>query len=402
MGIFNKWNKAGFMDRCAEPFTIVRFLESDGKPTDLEIVYANQALASLAHMERSDLTAKRFSGAEEEAVKEWVNLLTPAASGESTVNCRRFLEPLKIVTEITAFPIEPGVVGLMLQDYTGVVQKLVKGIAGKEVGIFYYDMTNDLVIADSSMLQFFGGKEKYEGMLASFAKEWIDESFVDLLRSQLSEFPYPSGLIEINLKLKNGNFVRLSLTADVRSEEETLAIGYMADISNAPTLAEQEERDTLTGLFHAVSAKDRIDKAIMDCYDSGRIDAMILLDLDHFDSVNETLGYEAGDEMLKKVAEILKNNFKGKDIIARPGGDSFIVYVSDLNDKRSALQICRTLNKLVTQTIPRGEDEPLRITASIGVAFACDNGGNYEKLYQNATTAMEETKANGRNGYTLA
>ena len=141
---------------------------------------------------------------------------------------------------------------------------------------------------------------------------------------------------------------------------------------------------------------------IEECFETNRIDALILLDLDGFSAVNEIQGHAAGDEMLKRIAEILKNNFKGKDILARPGGDEFLVYVSDLNDKRSALQICRTLNRLVTQTIQAGEDEPIRITASIGVGFACDNGGNYDKLLQNVEAAMRETKANGKNGYTLA
>ncbi|MBQ7582403.1 MAG: GGDEF domain-containing protein [Lachnospiraceae bacterium] len=396
LGLFGKKNKAEVLDQCGIAFALIR---TDEKTPEPVITYANFAMADLLHMELADLIAKPLSCLDETIAE---NRETLKKLSDTSLTCRRYLEKQGIIVQLTVFPVENGCVGLLMQDYTEVVRKLVKGISGKEIGIFYYDMARDIVIADTSMIRHFGGGDRYDGFLASFVKEWVDETYADLLRAQLEHFPSENDLIEVNLRMKNGRFVHLSLSADLTSREETLAVGYMEDISNAPTFAEQAERDTLTGLFHTVSAKERIDDAIMACYDSGRIDAMILLDLDHFDSVNETCGYEAGDEMLKKVAEILKNNFKGKDIIARPGGDAFIVYVSDLNDKRSALQICRTLNKLVTQTVPRENAEPLRITASIGVAFSCDNGGNYEKLYQSALAALEETKSNGRNGYTLA
>lgn len=404
MGLFNKWNKAQFMDNCNTPFGLMKVIkDAEGKALDLECLYGNPAMAELEKRTKTTIVNVRFSQQHgEEAAREWAEMLSPAANGNTEVKCRRYLETFSILAQITAFPVDQDICGVFLQDYTTFVRRLVKSLSGKEVGIFYYDTAKDIVIADESLQQFFGGPKRYDGMLSAFAMTWIDETYVDLLRAQLAGFPANSGLIEINLKLKNANFIHLALTADVMSDEGTLAIGYIEDVTHAPTFAEQTERDTLTGLFHAVSAKERIDEAIMACYDTGRIDAMILLDLDHFDMVNKRAGYDAGDEMLKKIAEILKNNFKGKDILARPGGDAFIVYVSDLNDKRAALQISRTLNKLVTQTVSGKDGEPVRVTASIGVAFACDNGGNYEKLYQNAEAAMFETKANGRNGYTLA
>lgn len=137
--------------------------------------------------------------------------------------------------------------------------------------------------------------------------------------------------------------------------------------------------------------------------ESGRIDALLLIDLDGFGEINEVLGYEKGDEVLKQCAEILRNNFKGKDILARTGGDEYIVYVSDLNDKRAALLICRTLNRILTQALPgKTEDEILRITASIGIAYSADNGRYYEELKKSAQEALKEAKSNGKNGYALA
>ena len=385
MGLFNKWSKADLLKNCPLPFGIVRIQTGpDGRACGLEIAHVNDAM-------------EEYTG----ELAKWQDILYPAAGSLQDVKHRIYLEEQEKLVLLTAFPLEKDVCGVFLKDYTSLVDELVRSVSGQDIGVFYYQSDTDVLIADRSMQELFGCKKRYDGLLSAFAMKMIDEAYVDLLRAQLQDFPESTRMINVNLKTKSGRFVRFSLNAD-EDPEETLAIGYLEDISNAPTFAEQAERDTLTGLFHGISAKERIDKMIEECFETNRIDALLLLDLDGFSLVNQLQGHDGGDEMLKKIAEILKNNFKGKDIIARPGGDEFLVYVSDLNDKRSALQICRTLNRLVTQTIQEGDGEPVRITASIGVGFACDNGGNYDKLFRNVEAAMRETKANGKNGYTLA
>ncbi len=384
MGLFNKWSKADLLKNCPLPFGICKVgADSSKNPGQVELAYTNEAMAE-------------YTG----YVPTWDHILSVAAKGQD-IRRRVYLEDRQKLLSIAAFPLEKEFCGFFLKDYTVFVDAVVRSVSGQDIGIFYYRTDTDVLIADHTMREHFGSNKRYEGLLSSFGMKMIDEAYVDLLRAQLADFPASNRMINVNLKTKNGRFVRFSLSAD-EDPEETLAIGYLEDISNAPTFAEQAERDTLTGLFHGISAKERIDKMIEECFENNRIDALILLDLDGFSKVNQMLGHEVGDEMLKKVAEILKNNFKGKDILARPGGDEFIVYVSDLNDKRSALQICRTVNRLVTQTVTGTDGEPVRVTASIGVGFACDNGGNYDKLLKNVEAAMRETKANGKNGYTLA
>ncbi len=386
MGLFQKWTKAEILKYCPLPFAVCRIItDGEQKAAGLKIEYGNAAMQPY-----------------EQDLAKWQELLYPAACLSQEVSRRIYLENMEKLVVLTAFFLEKNVCGVLLRDYTAFVDDLVKSVSAQEIGVFYYRTDTDVMIADRSMQELFGCKNHYDGLLSAFAMKTIDEAYVDLLRVQLQDFPETMRSINVNLKTKSGRFVRFSLNAD-EDPSETLAIGYLEDISNAPTFAELSERDSLTGLFHGVSAKERIDKMIDDCYEQSRIDALILLDLDGFSLVNRAKGHDGGDEMLKKTAEILKNNFKGKDIIARPGGDQFLIYVSDLNDKRAALQICRTLNRLLTQTIPGNEgEEPIRITASIGVGFAIDNGGNYEKLYRNVEAAMKETKAGGKNGYTLA
>lgn len=403
MGFLGKWNKIDLLDKSRIAFGVLKVItDGEGNAADIEFVHVNEAMAKLENMTPSRLEGKKFSQLHEQATKSWADMLFPAAYQDKHVERKNYIESLNFLAQIYAFPIEKGMCGVYLKDFTSEIDNLIRGITGKDVCVFYYDIDRDLLIADTAMVEHFGGKTHYQGLINSFALELVDEAYVDVLRSEMGSFPDNNRILETNLKLKSGKFIHFALTAD-ENREERLALGYVEDVTNIPALARAVELDSLTGLFHETAARERIDTAINECMESGRIDALLLIDLDGFGEINEVLGYEKGDEVLKQCAEILRNNFKGKDILARTGGDEYIVYVSDLNDKRAALLICRTLNRILTQALPgKTEDEILRITASIGIAYSADNGRYYEELKKSAQEALKEAKSNGKNGYALA
>ncbi len=315
---------------------------------------------------------------------------------------KNYIESLNLLAQINAFPIEKGVCGAFLKDFTSEIDNIIKSITGKDVSVFYYDIAKDVLIPDSAMISRFACKERYEGLINSFAIDLLDEAYVDVLRTELTRFPRENRFIETNLKLKTGKLIHFALSADENCEEENLALGYIEDVTNIAALARETELDSLTGLFHEMAARERIDNSISECIENERVDALLLIDLDGFGVVNDVLGYEAGDEVLRQCAESIKSNFKGKDILARPGGDEYVVYVSGLNDKRAALMICRTLNRVLSNSLQGTENEIIHITASIGVAYVNDNGKSYDELVKNARAALREAKSNGKNGYSLA
>lgn len=403
MGFHIRANKSEILNKSNIAFGVFKvILDSEGEPVDFEFTYVNDAMAKLEDMAAGKLTGTKFSSLHKNAAKSWAEMIYPAAYQNKHIERKNYIESLNFLAQLYAFPIEKGMCGVYLKNFTAEIDNVIKSITGKDVCVFYYDLERDVIIADEGMVERFGGRNRYDGIINSFALELVDEAYVDVLRTEMAEFPENNRFLETTLKLKSGKLIHFALSADEDYKEETLALGYIEDVSNVASLAREAELDSLTGLFHEPAARERIDLAVTECVENKRVDAMLLIDLDNFMSVNSAKGYEFGDEILKECAEEIKNNFKGKDILSHPGGDEFIVYVSGLSDKRSALLISRTINRLLTKEIPTKDGQTMKLTASIGITYAGDNGMNYDQLYANATEALKEAKANGKNGYSLA
>jgi diguanylate cyclase (GGDEF)-like protein len=125
--------------------------------------------------------------------------------------------------------------------------------------------------------------------------------------------------------------------------------------------------------------------------------ALLLVDLDHFKELNDTLGHDAGDQLLCQVGERLHTVLRGSDTAARLGGDEFGVLLSDSGDEASAVLVAEKILKAIAQPFPI-KSVGLRVTASIGIARFPENAENDEQLMQHADVAMYEAKA-AQSGY---
>jgi|GEM_PF-6579446 len=131
---------------------------------------------------------------------------------------------------------------------------------------------------------------------------------------------------------------------------------------------------------------------------SGTSCAVLFVDLDHFKTVNDTLGHPVGDELLKDTAVKLAQCVREMDTIARLGGDEFIVFLNSFEDAQSAQQIAERIREKFNS--PRqilGND--LFVTASVGIATYPNDGNTLDDLLKNADTAMYAAKQSGRNTY---
>ena len=126
--------------------------------------------------------------------------------------------------------------------------------------------------------------------------------------------------------------------------------------------------------------------------------AVLFLDLDHFKNINDTLGHETGDNLLKEVAQRLKSSIRESDRAARLGGDEFNILLSDITYPEEAVIIVRKIleNCNATYTISGHE---LNITFSIGISIYPDDGQHVEDLMRNADMAMYNAKERGRNTF---
>ncbi len=181
----------------------------------------------------------------------------------------------------------------------------------------------------------------------------------------------------------------------------TRIVGRMINI-NDRKLKEMElllraEKDALTGIYNQGATEQLIHNAIQDRNENS-LSALMIIDLDNFKEANDLLGHANGDELLEKTADILKEMFKGGDVIGRIGGDEFLVYMRNMETISDADEMAGNIVKSVRYDLDF-EGQPIRVTCSVGVAVYPYHGKTYEELFEKADRAVYTVKANGKDGY---
>jgi diguanylate cyclase (GGDEF)-like protein len=158
--------------------------------------------------------------------------------------------------------------------------------------------------------------------------------------------------------------------------------------------------DTLTQLPNRALFQDRLAQEVAQAGRSGRNSALLLLDLDRFKTINDTLGHAAGDELLTAVAKRLNSRRRDGDTIARLGGDEFVLIVSGLRRKEDVAVIAEQLLDVLKPPILIA-DFDLHVSASIGIAMYPDDGNDGTSLLKSADMALYRAKELGRDNYQL-
>jgi diguanylate cyclase (GGDEF)-like protein/PAS domain S-box-containing protein len=175
--------------------------------------------------------------------------------------------------------------------------------------------------------------------------------------------------------------------------------GIYTDISDRKALEEQLEQlahfDSLTGLPNRALARDRLLQGIAQAKRNGTRLCVLFLDIDNFKIINDSLGHQAGDELLAALADRLKNTLRGGDTLSRLGGDEFLAVLLDVATREDAVQAA---NKLLATTRDPFEvvDHSVHSSLSIGLAMYPEDGDSIDQLIQHADTAMYQAKSQGR------
>ena len=156
--------------------------------------------------------------------------------------------------------------------------------------------------------------------------------------------------------------------------------------------------DVLTGLANRSYFRDQLRKAIAMSHRGYYNFALLYFDLDEFKRINDTLGHDAGDELLKEVSKRLISRLREEDTIARLGGDEFAVILSGIKDRSQASAIATNLQQAFAAPVKLGNQE-VSISASIGITVAPEDASEEELLLKHADLAMYEAKARGKNTF---
>ena len=156
--------------------------------------------------------------------------------------------------------------------------------------------------------------------------------------------------------------------------------------------------DNLTGLPNRSLLQDRLAHSIAHAERSNRKVAVLFIDLDNFKNINDTLGHDVGDELLRQVSRRLSECIRLEDTIARQGGDEFIILLDSLDEGRGASVVAqKVLNALRDPFILNNTEQ--HVSGSLGIALYPDDGPDPQTLLKNADTAMFHGKALGKNTY---
>ncbi len=156
--------------------------------------------------------------------------------------------------------------------------------------------------------------------------------------------------------------------------------------------------DTLTRLPNRELFKDRLNTALQKTKSKSSPVAVFFLDLDKFKHVNDTMGHEAGDTLLRTVSERIVAILPRKATLARMGGDEFAILIPHFEKMEDVVNLCKAIFQSLQDAVILNEQE-LYITTSIGVALYPDHGRTSEQLMKNADVSMYRAKEQGRNHY---
>jgi diguanylate cyclase len=166
-------------------------------------------------------------------------------------------------------------------------------------------------------------------------------------------------------------------------------------------LSEQANRDPLTGLYNRRYLDSTLERELARCKREGQPLSLVLIDLDHFKQINDTYGHQAGDEVLKQLADMLNAQARAADVACRYGGEEFLLLLPDMPQDIALERVEQWRATFAAMTIAFGEFR-MQATLSIGIATYPGHGTSPTELIRRADRALYQAKTAGRNRVVLS
>jgi len=269
------------------------------------------------------------------------------------------------------------------------------------VGIGIADLEGNVLTSNPSMLELTGYTLE-ELQTTKLGITYVDPDE----RKRLLEALQQLGRVrdwEVRLKRKDGTVYCALLNVDqMELRGQKILLTTARDITERKRTEEQlaymATHDPLTGLPNRMLFNDRLTVALAHAQRNRQKLAVVLLDLDHFKDVNDTLGHSVGDKLLQAVGERLTNLLRKSDTIARMGGDEFMLILPEIARVEDTARVAQKVLESFREPFVFDGHEA-RITTSIGIAIYPNDGEDADTLMRDADMAMYRAKVQGRNNY---
>jgi diguanylate cyclase (GGDEF)-like protein len=207
--------------------------------------------------------------------------------------------------------------------------------------------------------------------------------------------------ISFDLNIK-GLSLYLTLSPIFNGDKINKIVGSAIDVTEQRKAEEKAQYlayyDSVTELPNRALCKERLRHAISHAHRSEKLLAILFLDLDRFNVVNDTLGHAAGDNLLKQVGLKLQECMREDELVARTGGDEFLLLLPELSSDKDVANIAGYILNVFKQPFIIADKE-IFVSASMGICFYPYDGRDVEALFKNADTALYRAKEGGRNNY---
>ena len=274
-----------------------------------------------------------------------------------------------------------------------------------EEAIIITDAQGKIVSINNAFTNMYGySLEEIKGKNLNFLHSGKqDKNFYKELWEQIREHGIWKGKF-IN-KTKNGELLPVWATIKKIVNEKGEVINYTAVQSDLREIEDSQEQanylayhDPLTGLYNRINFEEYLQHALITAKRKTSTLAILFIDLDRFKTINDTLGHDIGDAVLKIVAQRLKTTLRESDFISRWGGDEFVVILEDLKSPSDTATAAEKIIKSLQKPF-HVKNHTLMTSASIGIALYPDNGKDPQTLIKHADSAMYLAKESGKDNF---
>ncbi len=271
------------------------------------------------------------------------------------------------------------------------------------VGSWEYNPQQGSFDGSPETLKLLGLEDEFDGRFSTIVTRIHPDDRLHLVKS-IQRSQVENRVTTLNLRLadsRSGEHI-LQIHSEASSNTDGV-LGTLQDVTERKEaealLVRQANFDTLTGIPNRNLFWDRMRQAISVCRREGHRMGVIFIDLDRFKEINDTLGHEMGDSLLKQVAVRLKHCLREADTVARYGGDEFVIILPLVDEMDNCASTAERIIEQISLPIELTEKDQGNVGASLGIAFFPDDAGDAETLVKCADEAMYKAKEGGRNSY---